>query len=56
MGEPDYQAIEQVLAAGASVEELREQFGIGYGRAKRLHQIFWAVRGDDETPDAGGVP
>ena len=40
----DYAEIEQALSDGASVEDLRRQFGIGYGRALRLRQAWEDLR------------
>jgi hypothetical protein len=49
LDELDYRAIEEALVGGASVEQLRERFGIGYGRAKRLHETYWGLRqGEDD--------
>lgn len=36
----DYQAIEQAIAGGATVRQLREQFNIGYERAQRMYQSY----------------
>lgn len=38
LSEEDYAALESALAEGASVEALRERFGIGWERARRLAQ------------------
>jgi S-DNA-T family DNA segregation ATPase FtsK/SpoIIIE len=42
----DYDQIAQDLADGASVEQLRARYGIGYSHARRIHEEY---RGRDET-------
>lgn len=40
IGEDDYRAIERALAAGASVRNLCDRFGIGYDRAQRMYASY----------------
>ena len=47
LGEREYRGIEQDLAAGADVPEIRERYGIGTGRARRIMSSFEEVQ--DET-------
>ena len=55
LGPADYQAIEAALVDGASVADLRGRFGIGYSRARRLHDLYWGLNGeDDEAGEEGG--
>ena len=42
IGEDDYQAIEGALAAGATVRQVMERFGIGYERAQRIFTSYAA--------------
>jgi DNA segregation ATPase FtsK/SpoIIIE, S-DNA-T family len=41
LGQAEYEAIEQALEGGASTDDLRTQFGIGWERARRLHASYW---------------
>ena len=47
LGEREYRGIEQDLAAGADVDEIRERYGIGTTRARRLTNTWEEVT--DET-------
>lgn len=46
LGEREYREIEQALAGGADVAEIRERYGIGTGRARRISNIFGEVQSE----------